>query len=299
MTVARIKTFSFSKEFKKTSQAKMLTMATRNSILLIVKQHPGIDYNALLNKIAGNYGSIESARAALSRSNRYLTALGLVAKRGNNLFVTGKGEAMLSNEMQNRLLSKLNRIMEKKDSSINFDAAVELMQTLIERSKQDKDLLLAAKGSVDFYVSDLASLETRFEKRIKSMQYLHKIFAQQIIALKELDFPDFRKLRWDKNTKKILKKIAKDLKANVFTAECFDEDFSRKALEHFSAKSRQNDLFFESKQLGKFLDFVEKHSQLERNIVNLYVGGLKVKIDFPYVYITAPYKKLNELLGKE
>lgn len=271
-------------------------MATRNSILLIVKQHPGIDYNALLNKIAGNYGSVKSARAALSRSNRYLTALGLVAKRGNSLFVTGKGEVMLSNEMQNRLLSKLNRIMEKKDSSINLDSAVELMQTLIERSKEDKDLLLAAKGSVDFYVSDLVSLEANFEKRIKNMQYLHKIFSQQIGSLKELDFPDFRKLAWGKGTKKNLKQIAKKLKANVFTAECLDEDFNTKALEHFSAKGRQNDLFLETKQLGRFLDFVEKNSQFGRNIVNIYLGGTKIKIDFPYIYITAPYKKLNELL---
>ena len=273
-------------------------MATRNSILLIVKQHPGIDYNALLNKIAGNYGSIESARAALSRSNRYLTALGLVAKRGNNLFVTGKGEVLLSNEMQNKLLSKLNRIMEKKDSTINFDSAVELMQTLIERSKQDKDLLLAAKGSVDFYVSDLTALEADFEKKIKSMQYQHKVFSQQIETLKELDFPDFRKLAWNKSTKKSLKQLAKSLKAKVFTAECLDESFSSKALERFEPKGRQNDLFFETRQLGSFLDFLEKHSQFKRNLVNVYLGGIKVKIDYPYIYITAPYKKLNELLGE-
>ena len=68
-------------------------MTARNSILLIVKQQPGIEYNSLLNKIAGSYGSIESARAALSRSIRYLAALGLIARKKNKLFATGKGMA--------------------------------------------------------------------------------------------------------------------------------------------------------------------------------------------------------------
>ena len=101
-------------------------MTARNSILLIVKQQPGIEYNELLNRIAGSYGSIESARAALSRSIRYLTALGLIARRGNSLFATGKGKALLNSEMQNKLLLRLNELMAKKDVSANFDKAVEL-----------------------------------------------------------------------------------------------------------------------------------------------------------------------------
>jgi len=272
-------------------------MSARNSILLIVKQQPGIEYNSLLSKIAGNYGSIESARAALSRSIRYLTALGFVARKQNKLFATGKGTALLSNEMQNRLLHRLNEILNKKDVSMQFDKTVELLQTLIERSKQDKDLLLAAKGSADFYISNLAFLEKDVEKRIHSLEYLHKIFEQQLLALKELDFPDFKKLAWGNETKKSLKEAAKSLKAKVFTAECQNQEFRQRAANHFNAKTRQNDLFLEAKQLGSFLNFVENNKALERNTIGLFIAGIKIKIDYPQVFVTGPYKKLNELFG--
>jgi len=271
-------------------------MTARNSILLIIKQQPGIEYNSLLSKITGNYGSIESARAALSRSIRYLAALGLVVRQENKLFATGKGAAMLHNEMQNKLLLRLNELMNKKDTAANFDSTVQLMQTLIERSKQDKDLLLAARGSVDFYISNLDALEKDVEKRIHSLNYLHGIFEQQVSSLKELDFPDFRKLEWSKETKNIIQGLSKKLKVKVFTAECINEGFRLKAAEHFSVKGRQNDLFFESKHLSKFLNFVENNSALEKNIVNLFIGGVKVKIDYPHVFVTAPYKQLNELV---
>ncbi len=274
-------------------------MTARNSILLIIKQQPGIEYNSLLNKIVGSYGSIESARAALSRSIRYLSALGLVARRGNKLFATGKGMALLSNEMQNKLLLKLNDLIGKKDASIRFETVVELLQTLIERSKQDKDLLLAAKGSVDFYISNLAFLEKDVEKRIHRMQYLHKIFKQQVSSLKELGFSDFRELVWNPASKKTLKAIAKKSKARAFTVECLDNGFRKKAAEHFSAKGRQNDLFLEAKQFGSFLNFVENNSKIERNTVNLFLGGIKIKIDFPHIFVTAPCKQLQELLEEK
>jgi len=273
-------------------------MTARNSILLIVKQQPGIEYNTLLNKIASGYGSIESARAALSRSIKYLNALGLIARKGNKLFATGKGAAALNSEMQNKLLLRLNELIGKKDSLTQFDKTVELMQTLIERSKEDRDLLVAAKGSMDFYVSDLVALKKDIEKRIHSTQYLHKIFEQQIVALKELDFPDFRELSWSKESKKVIKAIPKKVKVKAFTAECLNENFRKTVAEHFSAKGRQNDLFFEAKDLGKFLDFVEQFKGLERNTVNLFVGGVKVKTDYPHIFVTAPCRQLEKLLGK-
>jgi len=198
--------------------------------------------------------------------------------------------------MQNKLLLRLNEFMNGKEPTARFDKGVELMQTLIERSKQDRDLLLAAQGSVDFYVSDLAGLEKDVKKRIHSLQYLHKIFKQQISALKELDFPDFKRMRFDKESKMLVRDIAKELKAKVFTAECANEPFRQKALEHFHAKGRQHDLFLETKHLPKFLTFVENKSS-ERNPVTIFIAGIKVKIDFPHIFFTGPYKQLQKLLG--
>ncbi len=273
-------------------------MTARNSILLIVKQQPGIEYNSLLNKISGNYGSIESARAALSRSIRYLNALGLIVRRNNKLFATGKGASLLHSEMQNKLLLRLNELMNGKDPSARFDNAVELMQTLIERSKQDRDLLVAAKGSVGFYISDLVALENDVEKRVHSLRYLHRIFEQQIGSLKELDFPDFKKMPWNQNSKKAIKAIAKRLNSKVFTAECLNEGFRQKAAEHFNAKGRQNELFLEAKSVAKFLNFVENNSKLQRNVINLFISGIKIKIDFPHIFVTGPFKQLQQLLEK-
>ncbi len=273
-------------------------MTARNSILLIIKQQPGIEYNTLLNKISGNYGSLESARAALSRSIRYLTALGYVARRENSLFTTGKGTALLNNEMQNKLLMKINTQMAKKDKASDFDKTIELMQTLIERSKQDRDLLVAAKGSASFYVTDLVSLQKEVEKKVHSLEYLSKIFEQQISAMKELDFPDFKKLDWSKQTKQKIKQIPKKTKSKVFTAECQNNEFRKKAAEHFQAKGRQNDLFIETKQLPQFLNLVENRSGLERNPITLYIGGIKIKIDYPRVYINAAYQQLQKILEK-
>ena len=200
--------------------------------------------------------------------------------------------------MQNKLLFRLNELMGKKDTIIQFEKAVELMQTLIERSKQDKDLLVAAKASTDFYISNLDLLEKEVEKKIHSMGYLHGIFKRQIGSLKELDFPDFRQLSFSRETKSAVKGIARKTKAKVFTAECPNERFRQKALQHFSAKNRQNEIFLEAKQLGPFLNLVENNRAIERNTINLFIAGIKIKIDYPYIFIIAPYKQLNNLLEK-
>ncbi|MBN2067242.1 MAG: hypothetical protein JW744_02130 [Candidatus Diapherotrites archaeon] len=274
-------------------------MTARNSILLIIKQQPGIDYNALLNKIASNYGSIESARAALSRSLRYLNALGMVARRENSLFATAKGAASLNSEMKNKLLLRLNETVKGKNAPHQIDSIVQMLHTLIERSKQDPDLLKAAKGSVGFYVTDLSELSSSVGKRIHSMQYLERVLRQEIDSLKELDFPDFKSLEWSAHTKKSISAVAKKSNSPEFVAECLNEGFMQKAVQALGLRAQQNDLFIEESRLPEFLKFLEGNSQLERNQVNLYLGAIKIIIDYPHVSIIAPCKQLEKLLGKK
>ena len=274
-------------------------MTARNNILLIIKQQPGIEYNALLNKITGNYGSIESARAALSRSIRYLNALGLIVRKESRLFATAKGAAMLNSEMRNKLLLKLNEAVKGKEASIKIDTIVEMLHTLIERSKQDDDLLKAARGSVDFSTTELLDLSEKVSRRIHSLQYLQKTFSNDIDSLKELDFPDYRRMKWGAQAKRAIHSIAGNIKAADFVAECLNEDFFKKAAKHFAVKSQQNNLFFEQKHLLPLLDFIEKNSKLERNLINLYLGAIKIRIDYPYIFIIAPFKQLDALVGKK
>ena len=68
-------------------------MTTKNAILMIVKQNSGIDYNSLLNKFASSYTNANSARAALSRSLKDLTAFGFLARKGNRFYLLEKGES--------------------------------------------------------------------------------------------------------------------------------------------------------------------------------------------------------------
>ena len=103
---------------------------------------------------------------------------------------------------------------------------------------------------------------------------------------------------WNQNSKKAIKAIAKRLNAKVFTAECLNEGFRQKAAEHFNAKGRRNELFLETKSVAKFLNFVENNSKLQRNVINLFISGIKIKIDFPHVFVTGPFKQLQQLLEK-
>ncbi len=274
-------------------------MTARNSILLIVKQHPGIEYNALLNKVAANYGSIESARAALSRALRYLGALGMVARKENRVFATEKGAALLGNEMRSKLLLRLNDAVKEKNAVERIDSIVEMLHTLIERGKQDNDLLKAAKGSVGFYISDLTELASGIEKRVHNLQYLERVFKQQIESLQLLDFPERKEMLWGNAAKKTIKRIARKTKAQNIVAQCSSESFFNSAKNAFQAKAVQNELFFQQWQLPKFLDFVEKNSMPQRNPVNLYLGAIKIRIDYPHISIIAPFKQLSELIWEK
>jgi len=273
-------------------------MTARNSILLIIKQQPGIEYNALLNKITGNYGGIESARAALSRSLRYLGALGLVVRQDNRLFATGKGTASLNTEMRNKLLLRLNGLLKEKDASQKVDHIVEMLHTLIERSKQDSDLLRSAKGSAGFYISDIAELSEEVGKRIHSLRYLHRILQRQCESLKELDFPDYAKMLWSHEAKKTISDIVLKAKVNEIATECQNQEFLKKAAKKFGAKIKQNSFYLPAKKIPAFLAFIEKNSRLERAAASLYLGVVKIKIDYPQIFIIATHKRLGELLEK-
>src|SRR3989338_6120857 len=99
-------------------------MTARNAVLLIIKQNQGIEYNALLNKIAPNYSTLNSARAALSRTLKDLRAFGLVTKQGNNLFITEKAGTEISSEMKSKLILKLNQLVRSKNAPLNINSIV-------------------------------------------------------------------------------------------------------------------------------------------------------------------------------
>ena len=274
-------------------------MTQKNNILLIVKQSPGVDYNSLLNKVSSSYGNVNSARAALSRALKDLSAVGMLKRQSNSFFVTEKGAAEINSEMKSKLLIKLNQSMKGKSPVNEINSIVEMLSTLIERSKQDRDLLKAAKGSTEFFISDLAELKGDIDKKIHSLNYLSGVLLQHISSLQELDFNDRCQFTLGPNSKRLLFSVIEESPATELIVELGNPLLLEDAAKKFNAKSHGNSITIEKAGFKKLLALIEKTPQFARNPVTIYLSALKIRIDLPYFYLMGPFKKLNQLAPKQ
>jgi hypothetical protein len=267
-------------------------MTAKNSILLIINQSPGIDYNSLLNKIAPNYSNINSARAALSRAIKDLIIFGFLIKQKNNFFVTDKALAQINSEMKNKLLVHLNQTLLSKNSVSDADSVVRQLQMLIERSKQDTTLLKAAKGSTKFYIQDIADLEEKVSKQAKHHMYLQGVLSEQIKSLKELDFNDYRKLPLDSKTKDIVKKICRNFSIAEAVVECSSEEFLQRITAELSIPTRKN-FSVKTEDLEKLFSVLEKQDDIPE--LYLFLSQIKVKITGKEAFFLGPSSSLKFL----
>ncbi|MDZ4256310.1 MAG: hypothetical protein U1C71_01790, partial [archaeon] len=169
-------------------------MTSKTSILLIIQQNPGMDYQSLLSKIAPNYSNLNSARAALSRVLKDAVSFGMVQRRDHQLFLTDKGMASLKVKMHDKLVLKLNQLMQTRGLGHNPDALVQHLSILLERGKQDQRLLDNARASVNFSVADIDKVKQFLSTHIQHLHYLEKTLDHQVASLKELNFPSAHKL---------------------------------------------------------------------------------------------------------
>lgn len=276
-------------------------MTTQNNILLIVKQNRGIDYNALLTKIASNYASVNSARAALSRAMKDAMAFGLVIKQNNAFFLTQKGELSLSTELKNELLIKLNKTINVKDPVSEIDSIVKQLHTLIERSKQDTDLVKAARGSTDFYIADLNEINRQLIERTKHFDYLTNVFGSQIETLKGMNFNDSQTFSLNEENFLKLMKIAEKTDIQQVIIESNDTIFLESLAEKHSTKTKSNNLFLPSNKLLDSLQEIKKYflTDVTKNI-RMNLGSIKIFIGFPRLTIIGSFnevKELTEFLG--
>ncbi len=272
-------------------------MTQRNNILLIVKQHPGIEYNSLLTKVSSGYGSVNSARAALSRAVKDLNAMGMLVRKGNSFFVTEKGTAEINSEMKNKLLIRLNTLLKSKEPVEEINDIVEMLSTLIERSKQDNDLLKAAKGSTEFYVNDLVSLQKKLGKRIHNLEYLGGVMSQQIESIRELDFNDQIMLNLKEEAKAAIPNLLEE-GGHEITAEFQNTQLLEAFAKKHDLKIQGNGVSFNHKMLSELFAFAEKNKFQKRNSVNIYLPTLRIRIDPPYVYLTGPCSRLKGIVKK-
>lgn len=164
-------------------------MTSKTSILLIIQQNPGIDYQNLLSKIAPNYANLNSARAALSRVLKDAVSFGMLTKQNHQLFLTDKGMAGLKVKMHDKLIIKLNQLMKVRSVASNPDPLVQNLSVLLERGKMDNRLLDNARAGVSFSVNDLEKVHAGLQENIRHLQYVEKSLSTQIGSMKELNFP--------------------------------------------------------------------------------------------------------------
>lgn len=271
-------------------------MTNKNSILLIVKQSDGISLHELFNKTAGNYSNPNSARAALSRAVKDLNALGLVHRTKNKVFLTNKGLREINKEMKHKLLLKLNEIVLRKNEE-DTDELLARLSTLIERSKQDEDLLKVAKNSSEFYLSDLEDLQKKLVKKTSHLNYLQKILSEQITVLQKMDFKEKKILPFEKESFTKILALAKEQKPKQLIIES-KQEFLPMIQHHVGGERKKDILLLEAKKLKPLLKFLEKEFLKENEFplaVSIIFSKITVTLNRNQIIVTAPYNKLVKL----
>ncbi|MFA5125878.1 MAG: hypothetical protein WC462_02660 [archaeon] len=163
-------------------------MTFNNSVLLVVKQSPGIAYNDLFARVSARYKNPASARSALSRSLKDLVSFGLLKNENSKFFVTDKGFASMNIEMKDKLVLRLNEEMKRPMN--NLEQIVRFLVILYQRGIQDKDLLNNAKENASFTIHDVEELRTKIRAQRKYLKKMSELIQQQAEKLRELDFND-------------------------------------------------------------------------------------------------------------
>ncbi|MFH1751840.1 MAG: hypothetical protein ABH821_02785 [archaeon] len=270
-------------------------MATRDSVLLIIKQNEGINYNSLVSKISSEYSSLDSAKAALSRDVKNLLALGFIKREEDYFFLTEKGKFKINSELKNRLLLNLNRSLSTKPSHTGIDSMIELLHVLFERSKEEPDLLKNAKACADFFVSDLEIVSIEIDQRLKHLSYLKNVFSEQLIKLKEFDFNDFFKLEFNDLSIKRVLFVSNDCKLKDVLIEFSDNNALEKVLSVYNLKSKGKNVSFPTAKLPNLLKLIKLRPEIFDQSLNLYFKDLTITIDFPFISFIGPYSKINLL----
>jgi len=270
-------------------------MTTKNSILLIVKQNNGIDYNELLNKFSGSYSNTNSARAALSRSLKDLSIFGFIAKRGNRFYLLEKGEQEMYSEIKNKLVLSLNSSLKQKHPENDIDSIVTKLQVLIERSREDRGLLKTSKSSLDFSLTDFGNVGTTLEKKVKHLNYISKVFKEQINSLKELDFNDSDSRPLDSESILLLEKIFSKFNEKEFTIETQNPVILGKLSKKLNSKPKESSFQIPKKSLKNLCEFVKKNSEeFSLHVITVYSSSLKAQFFKNKIFLFGPFSEIKK-----
>ncbi len=271
-------------------------MTSKTSILLIVSQNPGIDYQALLSKIAPNYANLNSARAALSRVLKDAVSFGMVAKQNHQLFLTDKGSASLKVKMHDKLVLKLNQLMNIRSVASNPDPLVQHLSVLLERGKSDPRLFDNARASVNFSVDDVLKVHEGVKQNIKHLEYLEKTLSNQLQSLRELNFPS-EMIQPTHHLSTHAEKLIEASSADEIQIEHPNVDFSQQTnhslLEGLSPAPRGTRAVVHSKHLSELTTRFSSQNDLEN--LRVYMGFLTLDFAQDKVSIRGPSQVLEKM----
>lgn len=239
-------------------------MTLKNSVLLMIKQSPGIDYNDLLARISSRYKNPSSANSALNRVIKDMTSFGSLKKENNKLFLTDKGSASISIEMKDKLIMRLNEEMKK--SFPNPSDIVQLLVVLYQRSSASPDLLNNAKQNATFTINDIENLRKKISDKRRYLKKMSLLLKQQSEKLKELDFNDSSEFVFDKD---FISKAVVFCGEQKMVVEIKDEELLLKIPEHWK---KQNSLIVEKESIQLLLQLILSIPSAKATI---YLPGIK------------------------
>lgn len=264
-------------------------MKINSFVLLQIKQVPGIEQEQLLAYLSDKYKNIQSARAALSRAIRMLLALDLIEKKGKAFYITKKGLLKLKVELKEKIILILNELINQPKAYKAIDKIIANLTILIEKGKNDKDLLHSAISQSAFFISDLERISKAFENYLKHQEYLNNVLQKKIEFLKELNFNEIIELKASKENFKKIFSLSESKTIFFTTINALLGKHITKAL---GVKPKRGNFLIERKHLKKLINILleRKNTRFEFTLTQI-----KVKHVMGVLLVEGPYKKIVKL----
>lgn len=258
-------------------------MTFNNSVLLILKQNQGIEFNELLLRISSRYKNQKSAKSALLRSLKNLESMGQIKRKDSFIFITDKGLVSIQWDMREKLIFKLNEAFKKPIE--NIDEIVQLLIVFSERASESNDLLISAKENCEFTIKDISDLQDKITKHQEKLDKMRALLGVQEEKLRELNFIDLKEFDLDKDFFLKCKKLASDEK---FIVETFDSDFLEKIPLLFVKDKK---IIVDKEFRENFFEIVSKNPFVE---MVFYLPKIKCVISKKRAYCFGDYAVLKE-----
>ena len=242
-------------------------MTFNNSVLIIIKQSNGIDYNDLFARILPRYKNPSSATAALARALKDLVSFGLVKKEGTKFSITDKGLATITVEMKEKLVLRLNENLKK--SFPDPEELARLLVVLTQRASMDSALLTTAKENASFTLRDLESVRKKLKERRRFLKQMGTLIEEQEKKLRDLDFNDSLELSLNEE---LFSKIRLFAGAQKVVVETRDEEVLSKVPENWK---KQGLITVESDSFELLSQLLASRPSIK---ATLYLPGIKISL---------------------